>query len=226
MHADSQERRAPEPARKQGIPTKAQHPAPSGADTPDKALGESLPTSDKILEASEARRVVESCTFLTAASASDPKSHAGAMKPLGNKPVAAKSRFPRSKPGERLAFGQIVELPFSGSVVLRNRGLPPSSGAVARTAMKVSVQDNLVPLRRCSQPLAKDGILPDRRLLVVIGNYQEGHSVHSGRRKVVQHAHHHVSSERAYIVNGNDKGPARRLHLLKACVNGMVLINV
>ena len=92
--------------------------------------------------------------------------------------------------------------------------------------MKVTVQDDLVSLRRCPQPLAKDGILPDRRHFVVIGNHQERHSVYSRLRKVVQHLRRNVSCERAYIVNGNDKGPARRLHLLKACVNGMVLINV
>jgi hypothetical protein len=92
--------------------------------------------------------------------------------------------------------------------------------------MKVTMQDDLVTLRCCGQPLAKDGILPDRRHFVVIGDHEERNSVYSRLGKVVQNLRHHFPSERAYIVNGDDQSPARRLHLQEACVNGMILINV
>jgi len=109
--------------------------------------------------------------------------------------------------------------------MFRHYGVPPSSGT-SRAHMKVTVQDDLVSPRCSPQPLAKRGILPNRRQFVVIGNHKKRNSVYSCLKKVVQHVRHYFSSERAYVVNGDDKGPARRLHLQKACVNGMVLLNV
>ena len=149
------------------------------------------------------------------------------MKPSRRQSGRGKVALRPFKPGERLAFGQVVKFPFTGGVMFRNRRSSTILRRRSRAHMKVTMQDDLVSPRRCPQPLAKDGILPDRRHSVVIGNHQKRHSVYSrpqqGRRSM---SRHNVPSKRAYIVNGDDKGPARRLHLQKACVNGMVLINV
>jgi hypothetical protein len=92
--------------------------------------------------------------------------------------------------------------------------------------MKVTVQNDLVVLCRFPQPLAKGGILRDRRHMVMIRNYEKRNSLYSRLRKILKDVRHDFPCEGAHIVNRDDKGPAPRLHLQKACVNGMLLIDV
>ncbi len=61
---------------------------------------------------------------------------------------------------------------------------------------------------------------------MMIGNYQERNVADAYGSNVSHHCERELPGQRAYIVNGDDQGPARRLHLQKACVNGIVLVNV
>ena len=61
---------------------------------------------------------------------------------------------------------------------------------------------------------------------MMIGDDQESDVVHSGGSNVAYHCKYELARQRAYIVDRDDQGPARRLHLQKACVNGIVLVNV
>ncbi len=61
---------------------------------------------------------------------------------------------------------------------------------------------------------------------MMIGNYEESGVIHSGGSDVVDHGPYDLARQRAYVMDRDDQGAARRLHLQKACVNGIVLVNV
>ena len=60
----------------------------------------------------------------------------------------------------------------------------------------------------------------------MIGNNQQSDLLHAGGSNVAHHGDDALARQWAYIVNRDDQGPGRRLHLQKACVNGIVLVNV
>ena len=73
--------------------------------------------------------------------------------------------------------------------------------------MKVTVQDNLSVPRGRFEPIAKRHRPGDRRLLVVIRNYQKGDSIHPGRGKVSQQKRHTMSRVRGLHRGSTRQGP-------------------
>ena len=60
----------------------------------------------------------------------------------------------------------------------------------------------------------------------MIRNNQESDLLHTGGSNVAHHGTYELARQGAYIVNRDHQGPAWRLHLQKACVNGIVLVNL
>ena len=210
MQPHAHQRPVAERAQQQAVPCEARRPPPRRAHAVDKALRNVRLVAHQILHPADARRVLESRARdrTGGALAEQPRrrdeSHRRQPRPLEFLP---RPRHPLV--GFRLFH--VIKFSLARRVGFRHQPAPRPIRLPPLALMIIPMHDRLAPCGGArAEPPAKIGVLQEMPSVMVIGDHQKRHPLHSKPRQISQHGLRGRPRARADVVNRDHQPPGLR----------------